>query len=174
MGTVGQSSLEGNNSQPLDSRTVVLPNEQVFEPVRGFIAEGKSVIFRPKGNSMLPFIRGGRDSVELSPLESPLQVGDIALFKVGGRYFLHRVFAVDGDRIVFMGDGNSRGKEHCRTCDVIGRVTKIIKKDGREVRPGKGRLWRRLLPFRRYIMAFLTRTVYYEDRKRLQAQETSG
>ena len=101
-------------------------------------------------------------------------MGDIALFKVGGRYFLHRVFAVDGDRIVFMGDGNSRGKEHCRTCDVIGRVTKIIKKDGREVRPGKGRLWRRLLPFRRYIMAFLTRTVYYEDRKRLQAQETSG
>ena len=172
---MGMGRSYGNkDSLADDPKKIVLPNEQVFEQVRQFLAEGKSVIFSPKGNSMLPFIRGERDSVELAPVEKPLEVGDIALFSTGGRFFLHRLFAIDGERLTFMGDGNSRGKEHCKEGDVIGVVTRIIKKNGRELRPGKGKFWRMLLPFRRYMMAVLTRTFYYEDRKRLYSKETVG
>ena len=129
---------------------IVLPNEDFFAEATCMMAEGKEVSFTPKGNSMLPFIRGGEDSVVvISP--DKIEVGDIVLADVSGKYIMHRVFAVDGENIVMMGDGNIKGKEKCRKSDVIGRV-KEIHKGKKTVIPGKGRLWRRLLPIRRYLL----------------------
>lgn len=141
----------------------VIPNDVLFETAGGFIAEGKSVLFIPEGRSMLPFIRGGRDSVVLTRPSAPLEVGDIVLARAGGRYVVHRIRAVEGDEVTLMGDGNLRGKEKCTTGDVIGIVTEIVKPGGRRVKPGKGFLWRKLLPARRLLLAVLKRTVFIED-----------
>ena len=129
---------------------IVLPNEVILGEAAKMIAEGSSVSFTPKGNSMLPFIRGGEDTVVVTSADN-VEVGDIVLAVASGRYLMHRVFSIDGDNIVMMGDGNIRGKERCQKSDIIGKV-KEIHKGEKVIIPGKGRLWRRLLPIRRYLL----------------------
>ena len=123
------------------------------------LMEGREVEMTPKGSSMLPFIKGDRDSVVLTKPAKPFEVGDIVLAKVGGRYIMHRIFSVEGNDLTLMGDGNIRGTESCATSDVIGLVTEIHKENGKVVKPGKGALWRTLMPLRRYILAIYKRVI---------------
>lgn len=135
----------------------VISNDILFAAVKDLVDEGKSVTIRPKGDSMLPFIRSERDSVTLLKPDRPLEVGDIVLFRYKERYVLHRIYAIDGERITLMGDGNLVGTEHCTASDVIGLVTEIIKENGRSIKPGKGRAWRALRPVRRWLLAIYRR-----------------
>ena len=144
-------------------KSKVLPNVVLLEAVETFLAEGKTVRMIPKGSSMLPYIRGNRDSVVLAKPLRALQTGDIVLAKIRNGYLIHRIWALDGDRVTLMGDGNLKGKEICASKDVIGIVTEIVKPNGRGVRPGKGRFWRAMLPFRRGMLAIMKRTVYRKD-----------
>ncbi len=123
------------------------------------LMEGREVEMTPKGSSMLPFIKGDRDSVVLTKPAKPFEVGDIVLAKVGGRYIMHRIFSVKGNDLTLMGDGNIRGTESCASSDVIGLVTEIHKENGKVVKPGKGALWRTLKPLRRYILAIYKRVI---------------
>jgi hypothetical protein len=74
------------------------------------------------------------------------------------------VWELNGDNIILMGDGNIKGKEVCRRGQAVGMVSKIFR--------GKGvieststsymrfvKLWRRLLPIRRYILAIYRRII---------------
>lgn len=128
-----------------------VPNEVLLPVVAQMLSEGHDVELMTKGSSMLPFIIGDRDSVVLHAGDP--KVGDIALAKVeGGRFVLHRVIEVDGEKVTLMGDGNIIGTEHCLKPDVAGLVSEILKPGGRRVKPGSGLWWRRIKPFRRYIL----------------------
>lgn len=144
---------------PQSTDRKIVGDDNYFALVDELLKEGKEVIITPKGNSMLPFIRNGRDEVVMVRLERPAEVGDILLAKIGSRFVMHRVFAVEGDAITLMGDGNILGKEYCRHSDIIGLVSEIRKDGGRVVKPGKGKFWRMLLPVRRYILAFYKRVI---------------
>ena len=143
---------------------VVVPNAILLGEVKSLLAEGKDVVIPTKGNSMLPFIRGGRDSVNLRRLED-VGVGDIVLAEIReGVYVLHRVFAVDGESVILKGDGNLRGVENCRRSDIAGTALSILKDNVREVdcRAPKAlrraRAWRALgRPFRRVFLAIYRR-----------------
>ena len=135
----------------------VLPNEVLLEEAGKLLDEGRDVTFTPLGSSMLPFIRGGKDSVTLRKMPSA-QVGDIVLVRLPGRYVLHRIIALEGEKVTLMGDGNLVGTENCRLPDIMGTVT-AIQKGKRRVTPGKGRFWRVLKPFRRYILAIYRRLI---------------
>lgn len=134
----------------------ILPNDVLLEEVAALLAEGREVIFRPKGNSMLPVIRGDRDSVVLRKFPS-VSVGDILLVRLGGHYVLHRLVSREGERLVLQGDGNLRGTERCTEADVLGTVVAIENENGRRRRPGKGRIWRAFGPFRRIFLAIYRR-----------------
>ena len=137
-------------------RKITLPNAVLLEEAATLLNEGREVCFIPKGNSMLPFIRGEKDSVVLKK-KACVEVGDIALVRLPeSRYVLHRVVKVSPEEVVLMGDGNWRGQERCHPADVLGTVAYIVKGE-RQVRPGKARLWKALLPFRRYILAMYRR-----------------
>lgn len=123
-----------------------------FNLVESFLKEGKEVRITPKGDSMRPFIIGGRDSVVLTSLTRSPEVGDIVLAMVKGRYIMHRVIMVEGSRLTLMGDGNVKGTERCVVDDVKGIVSEIHKESGRRVKPGKGRIWRLLLPIRKVLL----------------------
>ena len=137
-----------------------LPNDEFFRTVKERIDEGRSVAIKPKGNSMVPVIRSGRDTVVLSPVTGELKTGDILLFVVGGKHVLHRLVSIDGDRLTMMGDGNSRGMECCLRSDVVAIVTKIIR-EGKSIghAPGRACVWRLLRPVRRYILAIYRRLI---------------
>ena len=127
--------------------------------IETLLGEGKDVKMTPKGASMLPFIKGHRDSVVLTTPCRPLEVGDIVLARVGERYIMHRIFAVNGDNLTLMGDGNICGTESCSASDVIGLVKEIHKENGKVVKPGKGTFWRFLKPLRRYLLFIYKRVI---------------
>lgn len=142
---------------------VVVPNSILLGEVKRMLAEGREVVIPTKGNSMLPFIHGTRDSVRLRKLDT-LDVGDIVLAEIReGVYVLHRIFGIDGDKVTLMGDGNRLGVEHCLRENVAGTAIGILKKGVKEVdcRSPKAlrraRIWRKILPLRRIILAFYRR-----------------
>lgn len=144
---------------------LTIPNSVFFSEVESHLREGKSVVIPVKGYSMLPFIRDGRDSVELRG-KMELEVGDIALAHLSnGTYVLHRVWEIKGDKVILMGDGNISGKEICHIGDILGVAQKIMKRGGKVIEctdPSylkKVKLWRRLLPIRRYILAIYRRLI---------------
>lgn len=146
-------------------KTKTVPNAELIPAIGKLIEEGQEVIFKPKGVSMLPFIRGGRDSVLLRKADG-LKVGDIALAEISeGRYVLHRIETIEDDMIVLMGDGNLVGRERCRKEDVIAIAVKIIKENKeidcqspRHMRVAE--IWKRLLPVRRYLLAIYRRIIF--------------
>lgn len=113
------------------------------------LEKGDVVILHPKGVSMLPFIRQGKDKVELGRPDR-LEVGDIVLAFFGGKYLLHRIYAIDGEKVTLKGDGNLCGIEQGTKADVIGVVTGIINPKGRKRKPGKAWLWRHTRRYRKY------------------------
>jgi hypothetical protein len=128
------------------------------------VNEGMKVTFPVKGYSMLPFIIGGRESVDLVKPEEP-KVGDVVLAWVEGRrYVVHRIISINGDQVVLMGDGNVAGVEHCRLKDVAAVAVAVVDRKGRHHplyvawRVRASRLWWRLLPVRRWILAVYRRT----------------
>lgn len=139
-------------------KSIQVPNEVLIPQVEQLVAKGIEVTIRARGNSMLPYIRGDRDNVVLQRAES-VEVGDIVLVRLPGRFVMHRIIEAQGDSFVMMGDGNIRGTESFSREEIIGKVVCIVKPDGRRVIPGKARIWRRLLPIRRYILAIYRRTI---------------
>ena len=114
------------------------------------LKDGKVIALVPQGISMLPFIKGGVDQVYLLKKDR-VAVGDIVLVEYHGKHILHRVYAVDGEKITLMGDGNLEGTEQVAADEVMGTVVEIVH-DGRHLKPKKAWLWRHLLPIRRYLL----------------------
>lgn len=62
-----------------------------------------TVVIKPKGNSMTPLIKSGQEVLlvpkghHLAPLH--WRIGDIVLVKVKGSVYLHKISAIDGNRI---------------------------------------------------------------------------
>lgn len=130
----------------------ILPNEILLAEAGALLAEGRDVELLVKGNSMLPFLHDEQDSVRLRKLET-VEKGDIVLALIApGRYVLHRVRKIEGERLTLMGDGNIRGTESCTCADVLGTAIEFVRPDGTRRRPGKGRLWAALCPIRRYLL----------------------
>lgn len=113
------------------------------------LEKGDVVILQPKGVSMLPFICQGKDKVELGRPDR-LKVGDIVLAFFGGKYLLHRIYAIDGEKVTLRGDGNLFGIEQGTKADVIGVVTGIINSKGKVRKPGKAWIWRHTRRYRKY------------------------
>jgi len=143
-------------------KKVVMHNDVLLPEVARLVTLGEDVTLCVKGTSMLPFIRGGRDSVTLTAVDE-IRDYDIVLAEISdGVYVLHRVVETDGEKIILMGDGNICGRETCRRDKVLAKAKWIIR-DGRKVDCRSVRhlraagLWRMLLPLRRYILAIYRR-----------------
>lgn len=101
-------------------------NELYFSIVEENIDQGKSVRIVLKGTSMQPTLLGG-DVLTLAPLKADPVVGDVVLFRIQGRYILHRVVAVEGENYTMRGD-NCATCEHVRRQDLVALMTKVEKK----------------------------------------------
>lgn len=146
---------------------LIVENDEFFGKVVSLLAEGHSVTVPVKGVSMLPFIRGDKDSVVLEGVESctpygksriGVNVGDIVLFRYKGRYIMHRILRIENNQAVIQGDGVARNMEICSLDDIYGRVTQILKNGKTPVDPYSDSMklkvahWMRFRPIRRYIL----------------------
>ena len=141
-----------------------MTDELIIQEAVRLVQDGVSVTFPVKGRSMLPFIFGGRESVILQKPGS-LQRGQVVLAQVGpDRYIVHRIIKLEPDRITLMGDGNICGTESCTPSNVLAIATHVVDEKGkRRTLESKGqmfkaRVWFRIRPLRRIILAVLRRT----------------
>ena len=135
-----------------------LPNEIFIPEIARLVADGKQVIFTPTGVSMRPYIEGGVDNVTLVH-PTDLQVGDIVLAEIQPQhYVLHRIYALQGEAVTLMGDGNLQGEEHCSRSNILAKVTAIHSPKGKSKPVTKAWLWRHILPLRRILLKIYRHT----------------
>lgn len=91
--------------------------------IREQLSLGNTVRFSPRGVSMLPMLRQGRDSVVLSPLPGKLRRFDLPLYRRdNGQYVLHRIVEV-GQTYTCMGDNQFEKETGLRQDQMIAVVT---------------------------------------------------
>ena len=121
---------------------------------------GRSVRFSPKGTSMMPMLRQGRDSVVLSPAPKNLNRYDLPLYRRdNGQYVLHRIIQA-GETYTCMGDNQFLPEPGIRRDQIIGVVTAFYRKDTRiPVTALTHRLYCRFWHHSRLIRRFYRRAV---------------
>ncbi len=142
---------------------MVISNDILIPELARLLREEKEVRFTPSGVSMRPFIEGDKDSVVLAPLTRTPRRGDILLAKAVAQdertaYVLHRVLRVEAEKIVLQGDGNLTGEEYCSTDNIIGRVTRIERPNGKRKTLSRGIIWHLLLPCRPFLLKIYRHT----------------
>jgi hypothetical protein len=144
--------------------THTISDNEIIQNAIALVNEGLRVTFPVKGYSMLPFIVGSKESVDLVKPEH-LEVGHVVLAWVEGcRYVVHRIIRIEGEQVTLMGDGNIAGVEHCTLSDVAALAINVVTPQGKHHplyapwRIKASRLWWRLLPIRRWILAIYRRT----------------
>lgn len=87
------------------------------------LQEGKTVQFRPRGNSMTGRVASGQHAT-VQPLDRDPQKGDVVLCKVRGNQYLHLVSAARGDQFQI---SNNHGHINGWTSrkNVYGLLTKV-------------------------------------------------
>ena len=106
--------------------------DDVIDLMREKLDAGHSVSFFPRGRSMLPFLKEGRDSVTLVSAPERLKKYDVALYqRRGGQFVLHRVMCVR-ESYTFIGD-NQYVLEHGIAHDQIIGVCSSFTVKGKEI-----------------------------------------
>ena len=105
-------------------------NKSTFEEE---IEKSGKIIYTNVGDSMMPFIKQGRDVLVISKAEGKLKRYDVPLYKRdSGQYVLHRILKVRENDYVICGD-NRWSKEYGITDrHIIGVLTGVIR-NGKEI-----------------------------------------
>ena|ERR1700681_4330959 len=84
---------------------------------------GKTVQFRPRGNSMTPIINSGQ-LVTIAPLTAPVAINDAVLCRVKGKFYVHLIKAIEGDRVL-IGNNHHHINGWTLASKVYGKVVKV-------------------------------------------------
>ncbi len=105
--------------------------QEVMPRIEQKLAQGESVQLSPMGNSMLPLLRGGRDTILLSPLPPILRKYDVVFYRRdSGVYVMHRIVRVRQDRYACCGDNQWRPEGGLRHDQMLAVMTAFIR-DGK-------------------------------------------
>ena len=93
------------------------------------VLKEKGVYIGPTvGISMLPMLKNRRDTIVVKPKTERLKRLDVALYRRGNAYVLHRVLEPVADGYIIRGD-NCYSDEHILEEDVFGVLTEFFRKD---------------------------------------------
>ena len=130
--------------------------EQAVPLIRELLAMGRTVQFGPRGKSMRPMLRQGRDKVVLSAVTGRLKKYDLPLYqRDDGQYILHRIVEI-GETYTCIGDNQHVLEYGVRDDQIIAVVTAFIR-DGREIPVSSigyriyCRVWHWLRPVKRIL-----------------------
>ena len=118
-----------------------LPASVLMPEYEQLLHEGAELPLVVSGESMLPFLRPGRDTVYLRGASAPLRRGDIAFYRRwNGAYILHRVVRAEPGKYWFVGDAQDRVEGPLPEKFVFAYVT-AVRRGKRLIRPGNA-VWR--------------------------------
>lgn len=141
-------------------RKLILPN-LFFEDAAEMLKGGKSVMLSVGGESMLPFIRGGEDKIELIPYDASIELPlwCCAFYKWGDSYMVHRYVGMRDEMYRMMGDGNLFRIEEIVEDQIAGVLQYIYHPDGTvqncldDKWLKSGKMWYRLRRLRYFLLA---------------------
>ena len=104
-----------------------LPMDEIYPLLLEVLGSGGEFRLSPRGTSMLPLLREGRDSVLLVAPEKP-QKGDICLYRRGdGQFVLHRILFFENGEPVFCGDNQLALERGVTRADIVARVAAVYR-----------------------------------------------
>ena len=119
-----------------------LKNDIFFAEVEELLAEGRQVTILVRGNSMRPLLRDGRDKIVLRRAnDEDIRKGAVMLFRYRGSHVMHRVRKIEGDVVIFEGDGNYKLQEVVTRKDIVAVVEAVVRPSGRRIECSSRR-WR--------------------------------
>lgn len=123
------------------------------------LARDGILVYKTRGVSMEPMLRQNRDLVIIQVPSSRLRRFDVALYKRGTKYVLHRVIGVCADHYLIRGD-NTYVVETVPDDAVIGVLTGFQRKGRHVSGDNRGyrlyvRFWDAIYPVRRTGFRFL-------------------
>ena len=148
--------------------TRVMAPEILLEEYRQLLEE-ENIAALPlviSGNSMLPFLVHGRDTVYLSKLKRPVKKGDVLLYRRdNGAYILHRVYKIEKDSYTMVGDAQTQLEMGIRQDQIIAVMTSALRK-GKLQKPGCfwweffEKVWINMISLRPAIVKLYTNITY--------------
>lgn len=140
-------------------RKLIVPNI-FFAEAAEVLREGKSVRLHVDGQSMYPFIHGGKDEIEVVPYDgkTPLDLWCCPFYQWEGNYMIHRFIGMNGNNCRMLGDGNLFRIEEVPQEEIIGILQTIYHPDGstqdcRDPRwLRRAQWWYRLRKVRRFLI----------------------
>lgn len=100
------------------------------ETIRIVLESGGEFRMYPRGFSMLPLIRQGKDSVILVKPQGDLKKNDIPFYKRdNGTYVLHRVVKAENGNYTVCGDNQTWLETGVNNSHIIGVVSRIYRGD---------------------------------------------
>ena len=122
-------------------RRIVFQNH-FFEEIAQLLQEGNPVRVRIDGESMHPFIVGGKDEVLLIPYDkkTPIELWSCIFYKWKGHYMIHRFVGFQDSQYCMMGDGNLVQIERIEESDILGILQTIYHADG-SIQDCLGKKW---------------------------------
>ena len=110
---------------------MMLKSEQMFSLAEEVFERGHNVKIIVTGNSMYPFMRSRRDSVELKkrPFDEVKKSDIVLARRDDGAYILHRVVRKGSDFFYMIGDAQDYLDGPYRADQFIARVEKIFRDD---------------------------------------------
>lgn len=141
-----------------DLKRIYISNDIFFPQIIQQINEGHTVTLNLRGYSMRPFLENERDKALLQRPDK-IETGMPVLAEISkGRYVLHRIIRIDGDKVTLLGDGNYI-PEHCTLADIKAVAIAFYRKGSSKPDSIYGRkweiysrLWTLLYPIRRYLL----------------------
>ncbi len=108
-----------------------VPLEALMPLILERIDQGQTVRFYPRGISMLPMLRPGVDSVELSAPPAKLRKFDLILYRrENGAYVLHRIVKT-GQSYCCAGDNQLPTEKGVQRSQILAAVTAFYRKERR-------------------------------------------
>ena len=139
-----------------EKKTVNIPASELVPIMEQQLKAGRKVSFSPKGVSMRPLLREGKDSVTLAPFSGEIKSYDIALYqRENGAYVLHRAI-IKKNTLLFIGDNQfiyERGINRLQIKAVVCAVNRNGKEIGVEnlIYKGYCRIWQFTRPLRYFV-----------------------
>lgn len=109
---------------------MLLMNKSTFEEE---IKKTGKIIYTNVGDSMMPYIRQGRDVLVISGVNGRLKKYDVPLYKRdSGQYVLHRILKVRENDYVICGDNRWCKEYGISDSHIVGVLTGVIR-NGKEI-----------------------------------------
>lgn len=113
------------------SSTCTVHIEEIMPLITERLSAGQSVCFSPRGISMLPMLKQGRDTVTLTAVTKPLKKYDIPLYRRdNGKYVLHRIIKI-GESFTCIGDNQFTAEQDIKKEQIIAIVSAFTR-NGKE------------------------------------------